>query len=81
MRYITDIPIMDVAIQAENKHGEDTHMVIEIVIKENVEENKGIESLTEDDVLWWVEFEDEQKIFDTFEMVSHYLLEEAECKK
>lgn len=72
---------MDVAIQAENKHGEDTHMVIEIVIKENVEENKGIESLTEDDVLWWVEFEDEQKIFDTFEMVSHYLLEEAECKK
>lgn len=81
MRYISDIPIIDLAIQAEEKHGEETHMVIEIVPKNEVEENMGIDSLTEDDVLWWVEFENEQKVFDNFDMVTHYLLNEVEKTK
>lgn len=71
---------MDIAIKAEEKHGEDTHMVIEIVVKEE-KENIGLESLTEDDVVWWVEFEDQQKIFDDFDMVTDFLLNEAEKTK
>lgn len=80
MRHITDIPIMSLALQAEEKHGEDTHMVIEVIPKSEPDENVGIDSLTEDDVLWWVEFEEEVKVFDNFDMVSHYLLNEVEKK-
>ena len=82
MALISELPIMDVAMKAEEKHGEDTHMVIEVVLKEYVSEN--LEDpmynpayVGEEDVYWWVEFENEIKIFDNFLLVEHYLLNEA----
>lgn len=82
MTLISDIPILQLAFEAEEKHGEDTHMVIEVVLKEDVPESKlDSNEVTTDDVLWWVEFEDQQKIFDEFDCVRTFLLEEAVKKE
>lgn len=80
MALVSDIPIIDLIKKIEKKHGEDTHMVIEVVIKNedhtNIDEDN-IGNLEENDVMWWVEFENTQKVFDNFSMVSHYLLNEV----
>ena len=80
MRYLSDIPILQVAQQAEEKHGVDTHMLIEAVIKDEFKEyfeSNELDFATEDQILWWVEFEDQQAVFDDFDMVSNYLLNEV----
>jgi hypothetical protein len=84
MALISELPIMDIALQAEEKHGTDVHMAIEVVLKNppKVDENDPTfsteyDEVEEEDVLWWVEFENEQLVFDTFDMVKHYLLEEV----
>lgn len=86
MALISELPIFQTAIEAEKKHGEDTHMVIEVVLKPGIEqdiidevgeEDYDPSRVGEDDVYWWVEFENEVKIFDSFEMVKHYLLNQA----
>jgi hypothetical protein len=84
MALISELPIMDVAMQAEEKHGIDTHMVIEVVLKnpKEVDENDetfetDYDEVDEEDVMWWVEFENQHVIFDTFEMVKYFLLEEC----
>jgi hypothetical protein len=80
MRYLSDIPILQVAQQAEEKHGVDTHMIIEAVIKDEFKEyfeSNELDFATEDQILWWVEFEDQQAVFDDFDMVSNYLLNEV----
>ena len=82
MTLVSDIPILQLALDAEKKHGEDTHMVIEVVLKEDVPESAlDSNEVTTDDVLWWVEFEDQQKIFDEFDCVKKFLLEEAVKKE
>lgn len=82
MTLISDIPILQLASEAEQKHGEDTHMVIEVVLKEDVPESAlDSNEVTTDDVLWWVEFEDQQRIFDEFDCVKKFLLEEAVKKE
>jgi len=82
MALVGELPIMELAIKAEEKHGEDTHMVIEVVLKEHV--TKELEAsdynpayVGEEDVYWWVEFEDQIRVFDDFRMVEHYLMEQA----
>lgn len=81
MALVSDLPLFGVALEAEKKHGVDTHMVIEVVVKNvnTVAEEEEVDPsiLDEDAVMWWVEFENEVKIFDRFEMVEHYLLNEA----
>jgi len=84
MALVSELPIMDIALQAEEKHGVDTHMVIEVVLKKpkEVDENDetfdtDYDNVDEEDVLWWVEFEYQQLVFETFNMVKHFLLEEA----
>lgn len=84
MALVSELPIMDVAMQAEEKHGIDTHMVIEVVLKnpKEVDEHDttfetDYDGVSEEDVLWWVEFENRQMVFDTFDMVKHFFLEEA----
>ena len=80
MRYLSDIPILQVAQQAEEKHGVDTHMIIEAVIKDEFKEyfeSNELDFATEDQILWWVEFQDQQAVFDDFDMVSNYLLNEV----
>lgn len=84
MALVSELPIMDVAMQAEEKHGIDTHMVIEVVLKNPKEVDEDDETfetdydeVDEEDVLWWVEFENQQLVFETFDMVKHFLLEES----
>jgi hypothetical protein len=76
MRYISDLPLMYTIMQAEKKHGVNTHMIIEAIPKNDEELN----SPTENDVCWWVEFENDKKIFETFDEVQKYLLEDVVAK-
>jgi hypothetical protein len=79
MTLLSEIPLFDLIFAAEEKHGEDTHMVIEAVSKnENV--TVDMNDVSVDDVVWWVEFEDQIKTFDTFDEVEKFFLEEAVAK-
>lgn len=76
MTLLSEVPIFNLALAAEKKHGEHTHMVIEAVPKD---ENSiiDINDVSVDDVVWWVEFEDQVKTFDTFDEVNRFFMEEA----
>lgn len=77
---LSDLPIESTIMEAEEKHGYETHMVIECVCKEDLpEQNTGLE--TEDTVYWWVEFEEEIKTFEKFQDVRKFLLEDAVSSK
>ena len=76
MKKLSELPLLDTILKAEDKHGVDTHMVIEVISKEEVEENYN--DPLESEVMWWVEFKDQYKQFNTFDEVTTYLLEEAE---
>jgi hypothetical protein len=73
---LSELQIQKVIMDAEKKHGHETHMVIECVSKENLEEFASGEE-TEDSIYWWVEFEDQIKTFETFSDVENFLLNEA----
>lgn len=78
MALVSELPLFGLAMEAEKKHGVDTHMAIEVVLKD-VPDDDEIDpgEVEEEHVMWWVEFENDVKVFDNFEMVRHYLLEEA----
>jgi hypothetical protein len=63
-------------MDAEERHGKDTHIVIECIAKEDIPEFHNGEE-TEDSVYWWVELEDQIKTFETFAEVEKFLLEDA----
>jgi hypothetical protein len=73
MSKLSELPFMEVILKSEEKHGINTHMVIEAVSKDDNEEDEP----DEDSVVWRVEFENEEKIFETFSEVEKYLLEDA----
>jgi len=73
MRKLNELPLIETIFDAEKKHGIKTHMVIEAVPKTETEP----ENPTENDVVWWVEFENLAKTFENFDDVKHFLLEEA----
>jgi hypothetical protein len=75
-RLLSELPISKTIIDAEKKHGIDTHMVIECISKEEIPE-QNIEGETEDSVYWWVEFENQIQTFETFDEVEKFLLEDA----
>jgi hypothetical protein len=82
MALISELPIFGLAQRAEEKHGVDTHMAIEVVLKDYIEEKLQDDEydpsyVGEEDVLWWVEFEHEIKIFDTFLLVEDFLMNKA----
>jgi hypothetical protein len=84
MALISELPMFEVALKAEEKHGTDTHMAIEVVLKpeyadllEGDDPYYNPADVEEDHVMWWVEFENDIKIFDDFLLVEHYLLNEA----
>lgn len=74
MTKITELPLMEVILKAEEKHGLTTHMVVEAVRKDDEKEELEPD---ENSVLWWVEFENDKKIFETFSEVKKFLLEDA----
>jgi hypothetical protein len=65
---VEESQLMKIIFAAEKKHGQDVHMVVEIVHKTN--EN-------DDDICYWVEFENQMIYFNTIEEVEKYLLEDA----
>lgn len=73
---ISELPLMKVILAAEKKHGIDVHMVIEAVPKNN-DSPEDSNDATEDDVVWWVEFENIVKSFEKFDDVRKFLLEEV----
>lgn len=83
MALVSELPILDVIKRAEDKHGLDTHMVIEVLFKEPEEPEQTIlpesdeSEVEEDKVIWLVEFENQKMIFDSFDLVTSFLLEEA----
>ena len=76
MSRLADLPIMEVILAAEEKHGVDTHMVIEAVPKHKDSPDK-MEEADDTDVVWYVEFKDIVKTFFNFDEVKTFLLEEA----
>jgi hypothetical protein len=74
---LSDLPITQTIMNAEERHGLDTHIVIECVSKEEIPDSHNGEE-TEDSVYWWVELEDQVKTFETFSEVEKFLLEDAE---
>lgn len=76
---LAELPLMDLILAAEKKHGIDIHMVIEALPKdENSPED--VNGATEDDVIWNVEFQNISKSFEKFDEVKKFLLEEAVAK-
>lgn len=76
MTRLADLPIMEVILAAEEKHGIDTHMVIEAVPKHKDSPSE-MEDASDDDVVWYVEFKNIIKTFFSFDDVKKFLLEEA----
>jgi len=74
---LSDLEISRVIVSAEEKHGRDTHIVIECVSKEDIPETHTGEE-TEDSIYWWVELENQIKTFETFAEVEKFLLEDSE---
>lgn len=70
---LSEIPLFDLIFAAEDKHGEETHMVIEAVSKNPDKEINDMD-VTTDDIVWWVEFKNDQRVLDTFEEVEKYFL-------
>lgn len=73
---LSEVPLFDLIFAAEKKHGEDTHMVIEVVPRDQ-DSMVDLNNVSEEDIIWWVEFKDQVKTFDTFEEVEKFFLEEA----
>lgn len=89
MASLANLPIMELILAAEEKHGTDINMVIEVMPKnvngdENVEENNPFMSPSEDnevqdtDVVWYVEFKDIKRYCNSFEEVKKFFLEEMD---
>jgi hypothetical protein len=76
---LSELPLMDVILAAEKKHGTNVHMVIEAVPK-NDNSPEDIGGATEDDIVWWVEFENLVKSFEKFDDVKKFLLDEVVAK-
>lgn len=76
MTLLSELPIMEVILAAEEKHGVDTHMVIEAVPKHKDSPDK-MEDAEDTDVVWYVEFKDTVKTFFNFDDVKKFFLEEA----
>jgi hypothetical protein len=75
-RLLSELPISQTILDAEKKHGVETHMVIECVSREDIPE-QDVELETENCVYWWVEFEDQIQTFETFDEVQNFLLKDA----
>ena len=76
---LSDLDITRVIMSAEERHGHETHIVIECISKDEITEFYNGEE-TEDSVYWWVELENEIKTFETFAEVEKYLLQDAESE-
>ena len=78
MQTITDIPLYEIIKAIEEKHGEDTHMIIEAFIDDdNIHED--LESqVPVENLLWWCEFQDQIKVFDNIIAVQHWFMNEVE---
>jgi hypothetical protein len=88
MASLANLPIMELILAAEEKHGIDVNMVIEAMPKNDKQDDNGEDynpfmSPSEDDevqdtdVVWYVEFKDIKKFCNSFEEVKKFFLEEV----
>lgn len=84
MALLSNLPIMELILAAEEKHGIDVNMVIEARPKEGFDYSTKASDSDEDpdanvedtDVEWYVEFKDIKKVLNSFEEVKKFFLEE-----
>ena len=81
MNSVTDIPLYSVIREIEEKHGEDTYMMIEAMLndedEEEFENSEGTE-IPVDKLLWWCEFQDQVRVFDNIASVKDWFLNQVE---
>ena len=65
-----DFEISNLIFEVEKKHGYKVHMVIEPVFDANDDEQLG----------WWVEFENDSRIVESIEEMKKYFLEDMVAK-
>jgi hypothetical protein len=65
-----DFEVSNLIFEAEKKHGYKVHMVIEPVFDSKTNKQYG----------WWVEFENDSRIVETFEEMEKYFLEDMVAK-
>lgn len=80
MTLLSEIPLMETILAAEEKHGIDIHMVIEAMPKTD-ESPENVNEAEDTDVVWKVEFQEIVKFFENFEDVRNFLLNEAVAKR
>jgi hypothetical protein len=68
---------MEIIKKAEEKHGLNVHMALEMVFKDTVDPES---PPSDEDFVWWVEFENQRMYFDTIGKVENFLLNEAVAK-
>lgn len=77
---LNELPLHELILAMEEKHGVDTHMVIECFPQagKDQEEASPDKIPTEDDVVWLIEFKDIKMMFEDFYEMRDYLINEVE---
>jgi len=86
MSTISDIPLYEIIQEIESFHGEDRHMVIEIITNDDATTDKPHPLIREEDVyrpngwqlndniFFWCEFENQVAVFDNIPAMKHWFL-------
>jgi hypothetical protein len=77
MDVVTDIPLYSIIKEIEEKHGDDTRMIIEAMLPDDKEPEDFGKEIPVDELLWWCEFQDQFKVFDNLASVRHWFIEEV----
>lgn len=89
MNTVSDIPLYEIIQEIEGLHGEDKHMVIEIITNDDAEEGKPHPLAREEDILrpngwqlkdgiwFWCEFENQIAVFDNVAAVKHWFMNDC----
>ena len=78
MDAVTDIPLYSLIKEIEEKHGEDTRMIIEAMLPDDKEAEDYGKEIPVDELLWWCEFQDQVKVFDNLASVRSWFMDELE---
>jgi|SaaInlStandDraft_1057018.scaffolds.fasta_scaffold71757_2 hypothetical protein len=84
MTKLSELPIMELILATEEKHGTDVNMVIEAqpIKNDETEEVEGPGMEAEDtDVVWYVEFKDTKKYLNNFDEVRKFFLEDGDGER
>ncbi len=77
MDTVTDIPLFSIVKEIEEKHGDDTRMIIEAMLPDDKKAEDFGKEIPVDELLWWCEFQDQIKVFDNLASVRNWFMEEV----